>query len=160
MEQADLPAYRFVRLEALRHHPEAFLSAYEDEAAEPLDTYKRMIAAPPSATFGCFVNDTLVGIAGLIVSPRLKLRHKGTIVGVYLRPAHRSHGLARELMEAVIDEARRVGVISLLLDVTVGNEAAQRLYRGLGFQPYGVEERALRIGDDYFDEEMMELRLD
>ena len=73
MDQSDLPAYRVIRLEALQRHPEAFLSAYEDEAAEALDTYKRMIAAPPSATFGCFVDDALVGIAGLIVSPRAKL---------------------------------------------------------------------------------------
>jgi GNAT superfamily N-acetyltransferase len=144
----------------LRNHPEAFSSAYEDEAAESLDTYKRMIATPPSATFGYFVDGALAGIAGLIVSPRLKLRHKGLIVGVYLQPAHRSHGLARRLIETVIEEGRRVGVISLHLNVTVGNEPAERLYYALGFRRYGVEERALRIGDVYVDEAMMSLDLD
>ncbi len=119
-----------------------------------------MIAVPPSATFGCFVDGALVGITGLMVSPRLKLRHKGTIVGVYLQPAHRSHGLARRLIETAIEEARRAGVISLLLNVTVGNEPAERLYYGLGFRRYGLEERALRIGDDYVDEAMMSLILD
>ncbi len=160
LDQSDLPAYRVIRLEALQRHPEAFLSAYEDEAAEALDTYKRMIAAPPSATFGCFVDDALVGIAGLIVSPRAKLRHKGTIVGVYVQPSDRGRGLARQLMDRAIAEARRVGVDTLLLTVTVGNDAAERLYLGLGFRRYGVEKRALRIGARYFDEALMDLRLD
>lgn len=160
LEPSDLALYRVVRLEALLHHPEAFLSAYEDEAAEPLDSYKRMIATAPSATFGCFVGGVLVGIAGLTISPRLKLRHKGTIVGVYLQPAHRSRGLARQLIQTVIEEARQVGIVGLHLHVTVGNEAAERLYRALGFRRYGVEERALRIAGRFFDEAMMVLDLD
>ncbi len=157
---ADLLDYRVVRLEALQRHPEAFISAYEDEAAESLDSYKRMIGVAPSATFGCFVDGALVGIAGLVVSPRAKLRHKGTVVGVYLRPAYRSHGRAAQLVGAAIDEARRIGLVSLLLSVTVGNIAAERLYRNLGFHSVGIEERALRIGDRYFDETTMVLRLD
>ena len=52
LERADLPIYRPVRLEALRRHPEAFLAAYEDELAEPLESYARMIPDPPSAVFG------------------------------------------------------------------------------------------------------------
>ena len=159
LAQSDLPAYRVVRLEALQRHTEAFLSAYEDEVAESLDSYKRMIATPPSATFGCFVDDTLVGITGLIVSPRAKLRHKGTIVSVYVRPDRRGLGLARQLMDAAIAEARLIGVDTVLLTVTVGNDAAERLYLGLGFRRYGVEERALRVGDRYFDEALMDLRL-
>jgi GNAT superfamily N-acetyltransferase len=160
LEQTDLPEYRVVRLEALLRHPEAFLSSYEDEAAESPDSYKRMIAAPPSATFGCFDGDALMGITGLIVSPRAKLRHRGTIVSVYVRPDRRGRGLARQSMKTTIDEARRVGVVSLLLTVTIGDDAAERLYVGLGFPRYGVEERAMRIGDRYFDEAMMFSRLD
>ena len=87
-------------------------------------------------------------------------RHKGTIVGVYVQPSDRGRGLARQLMDRAIAEARRVGVDTLLLTVTVGNDAAERLYLGLGFRRYGVEKRALRIGARYFDEALMDLRLD
>ncbi len=160
LDQADLPAYRTIRLEALRLHPEAFSSALEDEAAESLESFARKIVPPPGATLGCFVDGKLVGIAGLIVSPRVKLRHKGTLVGVYLDPLHRGQSRARRLVEAVIQEARLAGLISLHLSVTVGNEAAERLYRALGFRCYGVEERALRIDDGYVGEAMMVLDLD
>ena len=123
-------------------------------------SYARMIAVPPSATFGCFVDDVLVGIAGLVVSVKTKIRHSGLLVGVYLDPTHRSHGLARSLVAAAIAEARAVGVVALRLTVGTGNESAERLYRSLGFQVYGVERRAVRLGDIYLDATMMVLDLD
>ncbi len=119
-----------------------------------------MIQSPPGATFGGFVDEALVGIAGLVVSDRQKLRHKGLLVGIYVDPANRGGGLARSLVERVIQEARSAGLLTLQLHVSVGNAPAERLYRGLGFQVFGVEERALRVGDRFVDDIMMVLRLD
>jgi RimJ/RimL family protein N-acetyltransferase len=39
------------------------------------------------------------------------------------------------------------------------NAPARALYRAAGFEVFGVERRALRVGDRYFDEEHMVLHL-
>lgn len=153
---ADVAAYRTLRLEALRSHPEAYSSSFEDELKEPTEFFARRI---PSI-FGCFVGDTLVGTASLVVATGLKLRHKGLVVGVFLDPTHRGRGLARALMEAVIEAARADGLVALRLGVTIGNEPAERLYRALGFRQYGVEVDAIRVGGVGFDEALMALDLE
>lgn len=53
----------------------------------------------------------------------------------------------------------RTDVESLLLAVGVHNEPAQRLYRRHGFVEYGREQRALKVGDVYYDEILMRLEL-
>lgn len=45
------------------------------------------------------------------------------------------------------------------LAVVASNTAAVRLYARLGFRRYGLEPRALRVGDRYHDELLMALRL-
>lgn len=65
-------------------------------------------------------------------------------------PAWRGSGLARELLDACVDEARRRGLRSVRLDVTDNNAPAQALYRSAGFavvgsgvQDIGPEDRPL-----------------
>jgi ribosomal protein S18 acetylase RimI-like enzyme len=158
---ADLPAFRTLRLTALRDHPEAFASSYEEESVLDLAGFARFIpATPPAAAFGGFVADRLVGSAGLFVQDRPKLRHKGRVVGVYVQPAHRGSGLGRALLDAVIQAARDAGLVLLELSVTRGNDPAQRLYESLGFRAYGLERRALRVRDAWYDDVLMALDLD
>jgi ribosomal protein S18 acetylase RimI-like enzyme len=159
LAQQDLAALRVVRLEALRLHPEAFSSSHEEESNHTLDDFVRFVT-PPSATFGAFADDRLVGIAGLSVSPRLKQSHKGTLVGVYVRAESRREGFARQLAEAVVVVARQAKLRSLLLSVTVGNGSARQLYLNLGFRPFGLEPRALRVNGEFYDDELMALDLD
>lgn len=109
---------------------------------------------------GGFAADALVGIAGLFVQPRSKQRHKGLVVGIYVAPDHRGSGLGRGLLSALIDAARRSGLLVLQLSVSVGNAPARRLYEGLGFRTYGIERRALKLADRFVDEELMSLDLD
>lgn len=120
----------------MRTHPEAYRSSFEDESEEPLDLFARRSAS----ILGCFVDGTLVGTAGPIIPPGIKVRHKGLVVGVYPTPAHRGHGLA-----------------ALRLGVTIGNEPALRSYRALGFREYGIEADAIRVGDIGYDEAPMVL---
>jgi ribosomal protein S18 acetylase RimI-like enzyme len=46
----------------------------------------------------------------------------------------------------------------LLLAVAVGQDSAKQLYESLGFEVYGREPRAIKLGDRYVDEELMVLR--
>jgi ribosomal protein S18 acetylase RimI-like enzyme len=62
------------------------------------------------------------------------------------------------MMQALLDRVMMIeGMEQVLLSVAVTQEPAIRLYRSLGFQRYGREPRALRIGDRYIDEEYMVL---
>ncbi|MFY9951539.1 MAG: hypothetical protein WAK27_22750, partial [Candidatus Sulfotelmatobacter sp.] len=45
----------------------------------------------------------------------------------------------------------------IMLSVATTQNAAVSLYRSLGFEPFGCERRALKIGDQYVDEEHMVL---
>jgi ribosomal protein S18 acetylase RimI-like enzyme len=45
------------------------------------------------------------------------------------------------------------GIEQVLLSVAATQTAATGLYRSLGFQLYGLEPRALKIGDRFIDEE-------
>jgi RimJ/RimL family protein N-acetyltransferase len=160
LSRSDLEVFRPVRLEALRLHPEAFGSDHDEEAQVAPDALAQRLLEPPSTMFGGFCKATLVGTAGLLRHSRVKSRHRGVLFAMYVDAAHRGSGLAGRLVAAVIGRARDDGVSMLTLTVTIGNAGAQRLYERFGFRTYGVEPRALRIGDTFHDDALMALRLD
>jgi ribosomal protein S18 acetylase RimI-like enzyme len=70
---------------------------------------------------------------------------------MYVEPAHRGHGVARSLLERVIEEAQRRNYDTLRLGTLATMHAAQTLYTSAGFreiEPY----RAVEFGDTLFYE--------
>jgi len=57
----------------------------------------------------------------------------GELKRMWLRPAWQGRGLGRRLMDACLDQARRLGCRALRLDTQAKLEAAVRLYRAYGF---------------------------
>lgn len=156
----DAPAFRRIRLEALQRHPEAFGASFAAESATDEAGFTARLAAntPPSAIFGAFDGDEIVGMAGFALRGAEKLRHKGVLWGVYLRDSHRGHGHGRRLVGHVIAHAR-AHVSALQATVVTANADAAALYRALGFVTYGIERDALRVDGRCFDEALIELRL-
>lgn len=154
---ADAPAFRALRLEGLAAHPAAFGASWETEAEQPLAWFSQRLAR--NTVFGGHAGDGgLAGIAGFTVPDAPKLRHKGTLWGMYVRPAARGTGLARALLARVLDDARGV-VEEVRLSVVPSNTSAVRLYEAAGFEAYGCERRALWVADAYHDELLMACRL-
>ena len=56
-------------------------------------------------------------------------------------PEHRGRGIARRLMLACIDTARRQGKLVMTLDTDSNMTGARQLYRELGFVPTGTQQR-------------------
>jgi putative acetyltransferase len=57
---------------------------------------------------------------------------------LFVRPAYRSHGLGRMLVETIIDEARMLGYTQMRLDTLPGlMDKAIALYRSFGFSEIG-----------------------
>jgi RimJ/RimL family protein N-acetyltransferase len=64
------------------------------------------------------------------------------------------------LISALLDKVKSLpGLEQVNLTVSSRQIAAKALYRSLGFETFRVERAALKIGDQYFDEEYMVLRL-
>lgn len=164
LEEEDASFYRQIRLTALRTDPDAYGSTYEREARFALETFAERIK-PGAARFtlgavGDGGGGTLAGIASFVREESLKTSHKGNVYGVYVAPEMRGAGVGRALMLDLIGRARALdGLEQLNLAVMSDNLAAKRLYASVGFEPYGVERRALKYGGRYFDEDFMALRL-
>ena len=149
---ADALAYRDIRLEGLRRHPEAFASTFEDERDRPLDLFKELITQ--SRIFGAVLAQRLVGVVGLRANAEVKLRHKATIWGMYVRQEARQYGVGERLINAAVAHAPQ-HVEQIQLAVITENEAARRLYAKAGFIEYGHQINALKHGERYYDDILM-----
>jgi RimJ/RimL family protein N-acetyltransferase len=157
LETDDVASYRELRLEGLKNHPEAFASSWEYEAEKPLSWWAEGVKS--NTVLGGWVDGSpLVGVAGLRVQDAVKLRHKGVLWGMYVRPEARGTGLAAALVQRAVEHAFTL-VEEICLTVVTSNVAACRLYRAAGFKEYGLERRALKVGSEYYDEMLMALPL-
>lgn len=154
----DLSEFRRVRNEALTLEPRAYGQSLAEFEARPDDA----IRAWMPLTFGAFLDGRLVGVASLARDEvHEKMRHRVTIVGVFVTPPARGRGLARALLQACIAHARTMEDVTMV-DLSVGHTqpGARRLYESLGFVFWGREPRALRVAGEYIDEDHLALMLD
>jgi ribosomal protein S18 acetylase RimI-like enzyme len=156
---SDAPAYRPLRLRALREHPEAFTSSYEENVDLPLADTEKRLASTVTTMWGAFDGGTLCGAVGLERETRLKNRHKATLVAMYVAPEHAGLGAGGALIEALLREARAEGFELLVLTVTEGNSSAIKLYERAGFRSFGVEPRAIKVAGRAYAKNHMYLHL-
>jgi RimJ/RimL family protein N-acetyltransferase len=149
--------------EALREHPAMFGGSYAEAEAMPLEEWQGRVQAGLGGARGIiFVaegGEALVGMTGLIRPESTRLRHAGTLWGVYVRREWRGAGIADALVEACAGWARAAGLRLIRLSVVTENVAAARLYARCGFQVYGVEPEALAHDGAFYDELLMARRI-
>ena len=155
---SDAVHYRELRLEGLRIHPAAFGASWEDEASQPLAWFANRLEHNTLFGVGPPVGSALAGVVGFLVPEAAKLKHKGVLWGMFVRPEVQGTGLGAALVARVLEHAAQV-VEEVRLTVVASNTAAVRLYARAGFEQYGLERRALKINDHYHDELLMALPL-
>ncbi len=158
----DAAAYWHLREEALATQPLAFGQAAEEHRATTVDETAARIRNLPEHSFmlGGFDQGALVAIAMLMRQSGMKERHKAHIYGVYVTVSHRRRGLGQELIAALLRKANEeAGLEQILLDVATHQDSAVHIYRKFGFEIYGTEPRALKVGSEYVDEHHMILKL-
>jgi ribosomal-protein-alanine N-acetyltransferase len=156
---------------ALREpHPRpALRDMRRDDLHAVLEIERRSFAQPWSQAF--FEKELTTPFARLVVAVeeqgarevlvgyccRWRVTDEVHLLNVAVHPERRGLGYGRELVAAVVDEARAGRARVVFLEVRAGNVVARRLYRQLGFHDLGVRRGYYGPGQDAI---VMELRLD
>ena len=157
--------YRQLRLEALKSAPEAFAETPEDFEKKTLSEIREdisMLNASGGFIIGAFANNgKLLGMIGLGRSNYDKLRHRGHVWGVYVTQSARGNGIGEKLIKEVVNKALKIDdFVQLDIEVVTTNKRALQLYQKVGFELFGTQPRALKVGNKYFDEHLLVLKLD
>lgn len=156
----DLELVWALRLRALKNDPEAFGSTYEETVAGGSERMLQRLNRRDQLFYLGAFEKTLLGIVLFSRGEVAKSHHTGFVASMYVLPERRGLGIGRALMEELIAQARQMaGLEQLYLSVVTTNLVAERLYRALGFTVYGTAPRALKVGERYWDENLMVLDL-
>ena len=148
--------YKRLRLEALEQVPQAFLDDPDKASKIPQPDWEKKL----DNMYFAEIDGQWVGMVGAYQEEKTKLRHILNIVSVYVKPSYRGQGIGKALLQYVVDQAKKNPEIKkLLLGVVTTQEPAQALYKSLGFINGGHLKYAVKVGDQYFDEYLMELYL-
>ena len=151
LTEADVTIFRALRLEGLANNPEAFGASLAREQDHDDKHFREILRE--DVVIGGFIDDKLVGMDGLRGNHHPKLAHKCHLWGVYVTEAHRGTGIAEIIVDAVTARAQAHYKI-IHARVVSTNGGARRFFDRIGFKLYGVERRAIKVGSEYFDEEM------
>ena len=78
-------------------------------------------------------NNLLIGYGGMWL-----ILDEAHITNIAVHPEHRRKGVGRLLMETLMEEAARLNMERMTLEVRVSNTAAITLYKSLGFEEGGI----------------------
>ncbi|GGX60696.1 N-acetyltransferase [Tateyamaria omphalii] len=132
---ADVGDWRALRLEALSTYPEAFLTTYDEAAAESLDTIADRL--DNGQTFGVFVASDIVGIGSLIQLTKTQTKHRAELGAFFVQPGAQGSGAASALVQGITEAARQSGISQLELFVAASNARAIAFYTRTGFREVG-----------------------
>ena len=159
LTEDDLEALWMLRLRALTDNPESFGSTYKETIAQGNTWMLQRLRQEGEGTFylGAF-EESLIGMVRFLREEGAKDRHKGSVTSLYVLPQRRGQGIGKVLMQELIARAKRLaGLEQLHLAVVTTAVVACKLYRSLGFETYGTAPRFLKIGEQYWDEDLMVL---
>ena len=152
LDPSHAAGYRHLMLEAYERHPEAFVSTITQREHLPLSWWQSQLDDELSALYGAFIEGELAGIVGLAFEPWAEAQHKSTLFGLYVRERFRGQGLGEQLVQAVVSLAEQEPDIKVIeLTVSANSTAALALYKRCGFEQSGLEDCAIRVGEDYYD---------
>jgi RimJ/RimL family protein N-acetyltransferase len=157
--EEDAPAYRGLRLEALRDHPEAFSSDYETGLAKPMSYWTERLRFNSTGEgvmlYFAAHDELLIGMCGITHTDARKQKHSAYIVSMYVRPEWRGLRIAEELINTCLEWGRKQEIKIVKLGVAATNTPAIRCYARCGFQVFGTEPQAIYHDGVFYDELLM-----
>ena len=145
--------YKALRLASLHDTPQAFLDMpAQAESMEPSVWQERA-----QNMFFAEDDGTLVGMVGGLRFDRQKQQHIVHLVSMYVLPEYRGQKVGKKLFAAVIEKwTNTPGIKKIKLGVITTQEAALALYKKFGFEVIGTEKYAVKVGDRFYDEFLLE----
>lgn len=109
--------------------------------------WRGVLIIPERKLFIAKLDDVVVGSIQLVNPPRQKeaWAHACLVDTHFVAPWARGHGLARELIEAAIAEARASGFEVMNLSVRETQSAAITLYEGMNFVRWGRHPKYAKV---------------
>ena len=112
---------------------EEYYDAANVVARDTKDEFQRYYFGERSGVWLASLENNVVGCIALRELPEIE--RSGEIKRMYVQPAHRGHGIAKELLDAVERFAAKAGYEWLYLDSAPGMDTAVRFYLRNGFEP-------------------------
>lgn len=138
-----------LRLDALRKEPQAFGSSYERELAYPDEKWQERLRGIEKGESYVFVAKRDGRPVGMVMGGRTeedRSRRSAHVWGLYVDGSARRRGIARALMEKVIEGfVKNPDVMVVKVEVNPQQEAALKLYLSLGFKETGTSK--WKMGD-------------
>ena len=91
------------------------------------------LRSPDTMYFVALQGEVIVGYCGL-----LRSFEEADITNVAVDVPCRRQGVARKMLEKLLEEGKAKGIERFTLEVRIGNQVAIRLYESLGFERVGV----------------------
>ena len=108
--------------------------------------------------FGAFFEEQIIGIIGFKQETLKKIEHSGELVSLYIAPKFRSQGIGGSLVKHAIEHAQNQ-VSQLCLYCITENDELIRFYEKHGFTTLGVYPRGMKLGEKFYDTNIMFLTL-
>ena len=99
-------------------------------------SFRNELDSPQSVFLVALVGGRPVGYGGAWI-----LADEAHITTLAVHPDRRREGIARRLMDAVLEEAIKRGAVCATLEVRASNEGAIRLYEEMGFVQAGLRKK-------------------
>ena len=151
-------SYRALRLQCLKKFPEYFTTDYLSEKGKEKLFFQQFIENSDKDNFviGAFNNDNLIGISGFKRHERRKINHSGIIIQVYVNPKYQRKNIGSNIIRATIEEAFKISEIEQIeIGVISTNKHAEKIYKKIGFEEFGLQKNFLKINGSYYDHRMM-----
>lgn len=153
------PEYQRLRLEALEHDPNAFMTSLDQEKRKDESEFGRELAFARSlgylGYYGIFANDNtshLLGYCHISQSFLPKQEHVVFLFNLYIAAAARRTGIGHQLLNHVWKICAQHGIEIVFASCSASNTAALSFYQREGFRECGRKPRSMKWQGAYDDE--------
>jgi ribosomal protein S18 acetylase RimI-like enzyme len=109
----------------------------QDEAIDYWQEVAKAIEGPNRILLVAQTDQEIAGTAQLDLASRANGSHRAEVVKLMVHTSFRNQGVAQMLMNAIEQEAKKVGRTTLVLDTREG-DPSEKLYAKLGYQHGGA----------------------
>lgn len=154
---SDWQKYKAIRLEVLQNDPTAFATTYQEDAQLTDSKWQERLGSNKTS-YMLFAEHAgnIIGMVGAIFYEGSCIKHKATIVSMYVSPAYRGQGIGKKLMIAMMEHLNMMpNIVHVQLAVNTENIPAIKLYESVGFKKIGILEKLVKINNTFIDSYIM-----